>query len=71
MAALVNDSTGLESLPQFIDCDTRERERELVRNRERGGGRRGDIIYMERYNICICIYIEIESRMELERQIEE
>ena len=40
MAALVNDSTGLESLPQFIDCDTRERER--VRSGEKGGGRRGE-----------------------------
>ena len=40
MAALVNDSTGLESLPQFIDCDIRERER--VSSGERGGGRRGE-----------------------------
>ena len=58
MAALVNDSTGLESLPQFIDCDTRERERERVRSGERGWGRRGerDIIYIinDWSKYCVC-----------------
>ena len=41
MAALVNDSTGLVSLPQFIDCDTRERESEKWREVEE----EGEILY--------------------------
>ena len=49
MAALVNDSTGLESLPQFIDCDTRERERESEKWRERWRKKGEREIYMHIY----------------------